>query len=152
VAVAPTPGVTVTFSQVLVSGDTSAPTGGPLPPSGFQVDGPVYDISTTPTVVAPISGLLPVSPTNDPTPTLSHFENVPPPTWVNRTTSVDSVNHIVCGTVSSLSPFAVLAPVGISSQLQQLQVLVNQFNLGRPADKQFTHRLDNAKKAFARQL
>ena len=44
-------------------------------------------------------------------PQLFHFENTPtpPPTkiWIDVTTSVDTVHQIVCGVVSSLSPFAI---------------------------------------------
>ena len=110
VSVAPRPGLTVTFAGVTSVGDTTAAiVVGPPPPNGFVVDGFVYDISTTATVVPPIVVCLPYSPSN-PAPTLYHYEDVPPPTWVNRTTSVDTVNHLVCGTVSSLSPFAVMMP------------------------------------------
>ena len=70
---------------------------------------------------------------------------------VDRTSSVDKTHHIVCGTVSSLSPFGVFVPSNPSSvpaQLQQLQTLINSFNLKKPAAKKFTHRLDDARKAF----
>jgi len=111
VSVSPAPGVTVTFSQVTTAGDTTAipltPGGNaPPPPSGFEVDGIVYDISTTASFVPPVTICLPYDP-NDANPRLYHFENGQ---WVDRTTSVDTVNHIVCASVLSLSPFAVLTP------------------------------------------
>jgi hypothetical protein len=40
-------------------------------------------------------------------PALYHFESG---VWLNRTTSVDTVNEIVCGSVTSLSPFALFRP------------------------------------------
>jgi hypothetical protein len=151
VSVSPAPGVTVTFSQVTAPGDTTVTTGGPPPPTGFQVDGVVYDISTTAVVTGSVTVCLPYSPTIDPTPHLYHYEDVPPPAWVDRTSSVDIVNHLVCGTAPSLSPFAVLMPIDISGQLQQLQVLINGFNLNKPAAKKFTHRVDKLRKEWAAQ-
>ena len=110
VPVSPVAGVTVTFAEVTAVGDTTATIiGGPPPPSGLLVDGLVYDISTTATVVPPIIVCLPYTASN-PAPALYHYEDIPTPAWVDRTTSVDTVNHIVCGTVSSLSPFAVMMP------------------------------------------
>jgi hypothetical protein len=149
VSVSPAPGVTVAFSQVIAAGDTTVTTGGPLPPSGFQVDGLVYDISTTAVFTPPVTVCLPYSPSTNPAPRLFHFENVPPPAWVNRTTSVDAVHHIVCGAVTSLSPFAVLAPISISRQLQDLQAAINSFNLQKQAAHKFTHRVDKLRRALA---
>lgn len=118
VSVSPAPGVTVTFSNVTVAGNTTATSGGPLPPTGFKVDGLVYDISTTAMFTGSVKVCLPYSPTINPNPRIYHYEIVPPatvPGWVNKTTSIDAVNHIVCGTVSSLSPFAVLVTVPFAS-------------------------------------
>jgi hypothetical protein len=36
-----------------------------------------------------------------------HYED---PEWVERTTSLDTENDIICGLVSSLSPFAIFEP------------------------------------------
>ena len=41
-----------------------------------------------------------------------------------------------------------LFPVNVSAELQQLQLLLNSFNLKKPAAKKFTHRLDEARKAL----
>jgi Tol biopolymer transport system component len=109
VSVSPAPNVTVTFSEVTVAGDTVAtPIAGPPPPNGFQVDGIVYDISTTATYVAPITICLPYNPANS-LPSIWHYQGVPP-TWVDVTDSIN-VGSSVCGVVSSLSPFAVMEPV-----------------------------------------
>jgi len=116
VSVSPAPGVTVTFSQVTAPGNTTATAlvpgnNAPPPPTGFTVDGIMYDISTTASFVPPVTICFPYDP-SDPNPQLYHFENGQ---WVDVTTSVDTVNHIVCGSVSSLSPFAVLTPTAPAS-------------------------------------
>jgi len=110
VSVSPAANVTVTFAQVTTAGNTLAtPIAGPPPPSGFQVDGVVYDITTTAVYVPPVIVCLSYDPLN-PSPGIWHYEGAPP-AWVNVTTSIDAVNFIVCGQVSSLSPFAVMQPV-----------------------------------------
>ena len=111
VNVSPAPGVTVTFLNVTTAGNTTTTTGGPPPPTGFQVDGVIYDISTTAGFTGSVTVCLPYDPFVDPAPILSHYEIVPPPAWVNRTSSVDTVKHVVCGTAPSLSPFAVFHDV-----------------------------------------
>jgi hypothetical protein len=149
ITVSPTPGVSVTFnSGVTTGGDTTATTGGPAPPSGFQVDGLVYDISTTAGFTGDLMVCLPYNAVINPTPSLMHFET--PGGWVDRTTMpVDPLNQLVCGLVSSLSPFAVFMPVDVSGQLQQLQALVESFNLRKPVAKRFAHRLDEVLAAWA---
>jgi YVTN family beta-propeller protein len=110
ISVTPALGLTVTFSQVTAAGDTTAvASSSPPPPAGFQLDGQIYDISTTATYVPPVTVCLGYTP-SDLNPQLFHYENVPPQQWVDRTVSVDTVNHVVCGIVSSLSPFAVFVP------------------------------------------
>ena len=108
VTVSPAPGVTITFAQVTAQGNTAATTGGPPPPTGFQVDGVVYDVVTSSQFVGWVTVCLPYSPSIDPSPMLMHYETVPSPGWVDTTTSVDTVAHIVCGTAWSLSPFGVM--------------------------------------------
>jgi hypothetical protein len=111
--------LTVTFTSVTVSGTTEATTSntGPAPPENFFV-GPsgapiYYHITTTASVTAPIYIAIAYDPTIS-NPTLQHFD----PTlngglggWVDVTTSVDTVNHIIWGQVSSLSIFAVMGPI-----------------------------------------
>jgi hypothetical protein len=123
VSVSPAPGVTVTFSQVTGSGNTTATTGGAPPPTGFKVDGVLYDISTTAVFTGSVTICLPFNPLVDPSPQLYHYESVPPPpAWVNRTTSVDQVKHIVCGTAPSLSPFVVLVTVPFASFTARVEI------------------------------
>ncbi len=163
VSVSPVPGVTVTFPSVVAGGDTTAITGGPAPPPGFQVDGLVYDITTTATLPIPVimTVCLPFNAgAHNPVPHLFHFETsaIPPlplplppfPRWVDRTTFTSPTDHVVCGDVSSLSPFAVLIPPDVAGQLQQLQGLIDNFNLRKPVARRFTHRLDDVRRAWFR--
>ena len=103
--------VAVTFSNVDTAGNTTMTTGSTAPavPSGFQLGTPAifYDVTTT----ALFSGTVHVC-VNDGAVTfggtdlhLLHFENG---SWVDVTTTVDSSAHVICGTTTSLSPFAVV--------------------------------------------
>ena len=100
--------VTLTFSQVLQPGNTSLTTTstGPSAPSGFQPGNPpvYYNLSTTAvfsgsvTICINYAGITFTQP-----PRLFHYENGG---WVDHTTSVNTISMIVCGSVTSLSPFA----------------------------------------------
>lgn len=63
---------------------------------------------------------------------------------------MNTLDHVVCGDVSSLSPFAVLIPPDVAGQLQQLQGLIDNFNLRKPVARRFTHRLDDVRRAWFR--
>ncbi len=107
---------TTTFSDVTGTGttsvtviDTSAPSAPPPPAMGYAVSGsPVYyDIQTTATysgsvtVCLSYAGIVP-APTD-----LLHYSGSPTPTWVPLVvTSNDSAAQVICGTTTSLSPFA----------------------------------------------
>jgi len=104
-------GVTLTFTNVVSSGETSATTSstGPLPPHGFTFGSPVtfFDVTTTATYDPPVSVCITYNPAQfgDPsTLRLFHFENG---AWVDVTTSNDTINGTICGQVSSLSPFVI---------------------------------------------
>jgi hypothetical protein len=100
--------VTLTFSSVTQSGVTSLTmsSGGPPPPAGFQLGTPpvYYELTTTAvfagsiTVCIDYTGITFAGP-----PALYHLENG---LMVDRTVFVDALNEIVCGSVTSLSPFA----------------------------------------------
>ena len=109
--------ISITFANVTQSGDTTltiSPASGRRPDaSGFRFGDPplIYDISTnaefagTATVCIDYMGMTfggatPVG--------LYHFENG---LSVDRTVSIDQTNHIVCGEVTSFSPFAVGEPI-----------------------------------------
>jgi hypothetical protein len=96
--------VSLTFTTVTQPGLTSltTSTNGPPPPTGFQLGNPAeyYNLTTTAGFTGTIlvcinyAGISFVTP---PGPRLFHFENG---SWV------DTTNMIVCGSVTSLSPFA----------------------------------------------
>lgn len=106
--------VTVTFSTVTQPGETTVVINPGAPPAvittRFGLGNPpvYYDISTTATYTPPITvcidytGIVFGS-----TPALYHFESGK---WQDVTTSVNTVDEIVCGQPSSLSPFALLVP------------------------------------------
>ncbi len=102
-------GASTTFTNVISAGTTNITTSGsgPAPPAGFLLGSPaVYSSLTT---TATFSGSITVcinytGITFSSSPQLFHFEGG---SWTNVTVSVDTVNQIVCGAVSSLSPFTI---------------------------------------------
>jgi hypothetical protein len=100
-------GVRLTFSNVDSGGQTVilTPTSSvPPPPGGFEFQGSVYDISTTANITGAVEVCLPYSSSSDPaTLYLKHFESGD---WKDVTTVRDPSNSVICGVVTSLSPFA----------------------------------------------
>ena len=103
--------VTITFDNVSQPGTTTLTINstGPLAPAGFQLGTPAmfYDVSTTAVFSGAISICISYSDvayTNESELRLFHFENGQ---WVDRTLFLDTVTKIICGQVSSLSPFAI---------------------------------------------
>lgn len=106
--------VTMTFSNVTQTGSTSLSTApaGPPPPQGFKIGNPptYFDISTTASFSGPVTVCISyagVSYANESKIRLLHYENG---AWVDVTTSVNTATKIVCGSVSSFSPFALVEP------------------------------------------
>ena len=106
------PVVTVTFAAANRAGETFVAAAGACPsaPQGFSYGTPptCVEITTTALYTPPAT----VCVTYDPaaftgSPQLFHFEGT---AWVDVTTSVDTVAHIVCGSVASFSPFALAEP------------------------------------------
>jgi parallel beta-helix repeat protein/predicted outer membrane repeat protein len=102
----------VTFATVSAAGNTTVTeaTSVPALPSNFQLGASTFDVSTTATFSGPITICLPYDPDlfTDPNAVrILHFENG---AWVDVTAFVNVTGEQVCGTVSSLSPFAVVAP------------------------------------------
>jgi hypothetical protein len=105
-------GTTVNFSEITGTGVTAVATRdtGPALPSGFQLGLPplYYDITTT----ASYAGTIYISLQYDPLQftvdeselKLLHWEN---DAFVDRTTAVDTDNHIIYGEVSSFSDFVI---------------------------------------------
>jgi hypothetical protein len=104
VPVQPATAVSLNFGTVSTSGTTSVSvsgTGAP-PPAGFKLIAPpaYYDISTTATYSGTITVCIDINGANSPQ--LFHFESG---AWVNLNGTI--VGSQICGTVTSLSPFAV---------------------------------------------
>ncbi len=109
-------GVDITFSDVTASGTTSVTTmtNGPTVPSGFSLGDPAtfYEISTTATFSGLITICINYTGVNygiEADLKLYHWrDGVSVPDDV--TTSVNTETNIICGQVSSFSPFAILRP------------------------------------------
>jgi len=116
VKVTPAPGVSMSFSTVSAGGSvTATPTTSLSPPANFRaINGGSYLITTT----ASFSGSISIglsysdsalsSPGNESRIRLFHYNGQ---AWEDVTTSVDTVNNIVYGSVSSLSPFMLAEPI-----------------------------------------
>ena len=107
-------GMSVTFAQVTAAGVTtlSSDTSGQATPGGFMAAGLRYDIWTSAVYVPPLDVCVTYDPAALPPDTEStlqftHFENG---AWSDVTTSLDTVNKVICGRTQSLSPFAMIAP------------------------------------------
>lgn len=101
---------TLNYSSVSQPGQTSLAISaiGPAAPSGFRLGDPgtYYELSTTASFSGPITVCIRYDGIDFQlagSPRLFHYENG---AWADRTTSVDLANKLVCGTVASLSPFA----------------------------------------------
>ena len=105
---------TLTFEKVTQGGITSLitstpPPGGPAPPDGFGLGDPAtyYELSTTALhagIIRVCIDYTGVSYANEKDLKLLHFEGGK---WVDITTSLDTLNDIICGESTSLSPFVV---------------------------------------------
>jgi len=99
---------TLTFNSVIQAGNTTltSSSSGPATPAGLAVGNPAvyYDLSTTAQFSGSVTVCINYAGITFPRrPRLFHFENG---AWIDVTVSVDIVNQIVCGSVTSLSPFA----------------------------------------------
>jgi TolB protein len=110
--------VTLVFANVVESGRTSVVvTGtGPQPPRGYYLGSPhrYYDLSTTAQFAGVVVVCIDYSDVAYLRPShlrLFHFENG---AWAHVTTSLDTTAHVICGSVTSFSDFAVFedAPEG----------------------------------------
>jgi internalin A len=107
--------MTVTFEQVTAAGGTTlvTTTSGPTPPPGFQLGDPAtyYSVTTTADYTGLIDVCISYADVSFPGPPealrLFHYESGQ---WLDCTTMVDTQNQTVCGVVTSLSPFAIMAP------------------------------------------
>jgi hypothetical protein len=109
-------GATLTFTEITQAGVSSLirRNGGPAPPNGFSLGTPptYYDITTTATFVSPVTVCITYGPLQFGDPSLLQLLHFEAGTWVDVTTSNDTVAHVICGLASSLSPFIVAQRVG----------------------------------------
>ena len=106
--------VIMNFSEVSQAGTTNLTTSntGPTPPVGFQLGDPAtyYDLTTTAVYSGSITlciNYTGINFTDESSLRLFHFEGGQ---WVDVTTSLDTGGHRICGSVTSLSPFAIFEP------------------------------------------
>lgn len=109
--------VTITFSNVTESGythlETSSTPGHDAPPTfKFGTPPTYYDITTSATCAGDIIVCISVDPSTFEGPVsrlrLLHYDDGK---WIDCTEIVDADNGIICGTVTSLSPFAVVESI-----------------------------------------
>jgi hypothetical protein len=107
--------VSVTLGRVVQPGETrfSASSGGAPLPEGYRFGDPpiLFDITTTAQFTGPVTVCIdygPVAYSRADAVRLFHFAA---DRWEDATVSVDAQTRTICGSVTSLSPFAVLEPV-----------------------------------------
>lgn len=107
--------VTLVFSQVTQAGETGLTTNdtGPAQPAGLalQMLSKFYDLETTAVYVSPVTICIDYAGAvyvDEASLRLAHAESGE---WIDRTTSLDTVNHVICASVDSLSWFAIFEPV-----------------------------------------
>jgi hypothetical protein len=153
VAVQPIFPVSLTFSNVTVAGGTSATTtntNADLLPAGFSLGTPpvYYEISTTAVFTGSVQVCISYNPAQFAPPEtairLLHDESG---VFVDRTTSLDIVNHIVCGSVTHFSAFTIgTASIDFlyDSLLREVRTAVNNPKL----QKQFASKIADSREDF----
>jgi hypothetical protein len=106
---APSTTTTVSYSNLTSPGTTAVTTSntGPPPPANFNLSGTYYDFTTTATFSGNVTvcvDYIPADFTNALALQLLHYQGG---SWVQVTSSNDTTNGVICGVVSSLSPFAI---------------------------------------------
>jgi hypothetical protein len=115
--------VQLTFETVDGAGFTTLATSDTAPalPFGYQLGDPAvfYDLTTTATYAGSITVCIDYGDASPAPTALLHYENG---AWADVTTSLDPDARVICGTTTSLSPFAVVAisPLSISAFGQPL--------------------------------
>ena len=111
VSVGPLNGITLEFGEVTSEGQTTVITSGAgqPPPTGFKFGTPptYYSISTTAIFNSPVEVCITWTQgqfNNENNLKLWHFDGV---VWTDITTSLDTVNNVICGNTTSFSDFAI---------------------------------------------
>lgn len=134
--VGPISRVTLTFSGgVTREGQTTITTSGngQPPPTGFKLGTPptYYSISTTAQFIAPVQVCISWTQgqfNNENNLKLWHLEGA---NWVDLTTSLDTVNNIICGNTNSFSDFAIFEKKQVVAQIDiKPNSYPNNINLG----------------------
>ncbi len=112
------PPVTVTYSQVLADGTTDLTISGigPADSSGYRL-APAwlpryYDLSTTATFTGTIEVCLEYDETWTPDESVLDLMHYDSGNWTPVTTSTDTTANVICGEVTSFSPFALATSAG----------------------------------------
>jgi hypothetical protein len=129
--------VTLTFDHVTAAGSTSLATSatGPAHPAGFRFGDPAtfYDLTTTATFTGAIAVCIEYSSSafaDEGGLRLFHHEGG---AWVDITTSLDTAGDRICGSATSLSPFAIaerMYPFGGFTSPVDPQPTVNRVRAG----------------------
>jgi hypothetical protein len=107
----PSTTTSVTFRNLSSPGTTKvtpSPTG-PTPPAGFNFNGTYYDFTTTSVFSGNVTVCVDYVPSNFMNPSLLQLFHYQGGAWVDVTNpnGNDTTNGVICGNVTSLSPFAV---------------------------------------------
>ena len=141
--------VDLTFSEVNFAGNTTVATSssGTQPPTVFKLGNPptYYNITTTATFSGTVEICINYDETtiqgNENNLKLLHFDQ----NWTDVTTSLDTVNNVICGDVASFSEF-VLATT--EPTIQDLIDLVEAMNLQQGIDNSLDAKLANTQAAL----
>lgn len=162
VVVQPTSGtgttpVTISFEDVTASGETTlevidpTATGSPAPPTGFSVGDPplYYELQTTASFTGAVTVCFNYAGISfgSGTPRLFHFEGGQ---WLDITTTVDTVNSLICGVTTSFSPFGLFVSpvkvVGFHSPVSQVAGAINTVRRGTTVPLKFNVYVDGVEK------
>lgn len=137
--------VNLSFDNVSTPGSTtvSVSNNGPVLPANLSVGSGFYDLSTSATFTGSVQLCFDYDPASVAGPAASiqllHFDStLPVPDWVDITTSIDSVAHVVCGSTTSLSPFVLATTATATStpevgRIAQALLLPNRPNPFNPS-------------------
>ncbi len=142
--------VSLTYSSVLSSGNTAITTSqtGNQPPTGFRLGNPptYYNISTTAVFSGNVQVCIDYTSLefhgNENNLKLMHYD--PTAGWTNITTSLDTVNNILCGNTASFSDFAIMTAPTIQDLIDKVQ----EMNLHQGIENSLDAKLQSAQEAL----